>query len=82
MILDKYPDAEFYTADGYDNAIIGVCEKSMKLIYSVSKILEILTEDGMTEEDAMEWFSYNIEGAYISDREGNDVTPIYCNDIL
>jgi len=44
-ILENYPDESFLKADGFDEAVIGVDENSMRLIYSVSKCIEILRED-------------------------------------
>jgi hypothetical protein len=73
-IIEHYPDEEFLKADGFDEAIIGVEENEMRLIYSVSKCLEIL-EQHMTELDAMEYFTFNISGAYVGDK-----TPIWCWD--
>ncbi len=76
IILENYPDEEFLTADGFNDAIIGVDTKSMVLIYSVTKCLEILMCD-MNEEDAMEYFEYNVSGAYMGEK-----TPIWCYDIF
>jgi len=73
-IIEQYEDETFLKADGFDGAIIGVDETTMRLIYSVSKCIEILMRD-MTEEDAMEYFSFNISGAYVGDK-----TPIWCSD--
>lgn len=73
-ILEVYPDEEFLKADGFDDAIIGVDENSMRLIYSVSRCIEILCED-MSEEDALEHFDYNVRGSYVGDK-----TPIWCVD--
>jgi len=56
--------------------IIGVDEKEMRLIYSVSKCIEILCRD-MSEEDALEHFDYNVSGSYMGDK-----TPIWCYDIF
>ena len=43
------------------------------LVYSVDKIIEILIDrDGMTEEEAIEFFEFNIEGAYMG-----RMTPVY-----
>jgi len=75
-ILEKYPDEEFLSADGFNNAILGVDEKSMRLIYSIAKCIEILMED-MSEEEAFEYFDYNVSGAYMGEK-----TPIWCDDIL
>lgn len=73
-ILDAYSEDEFLIADGFDEAIIGIEESSMRLIYSVSKCLEILMRD-MTEEDAIEHFSFNVVGSYVGEK-----TPIWCED--
>lgn len=72
-ILEQYQDEEILIADGFDQAIIGIEESSMRLIYSVNKCIEILTED-MSEEDALEYFSYNVLGSYVGEK-----TPIWCN---
>lgn len=74
-IVEMYSDESFLTADGFDEAIIGVDENSMRLIYSVTKCLEILQAQGMDETDALEYFSYNVSGAYMGEK-----TPIWCTD--
>ena len=67
-----YEEEELLKADGFDEAIIGIEEKTMRLIYSVSKCVEILSKD-MSEEDAIEYFYFNMEGAYVGEK-----TPIWC----
>lgn len=68
--------------DGFDSALIGVstvwqrtgdtAERIDTLIYNGDVIVTILMhESGLSEEEAMEYISYNIEGAYV----GKD-TPI------
>lgn len=74
-IIERYPDESFLKADGFDEALIGVDNKSMRLVYSVSKCIEILCRD-MNEEDAIEYFEYNVSGAYMGEK-----TPIWCDDI-
>jgi hypothetical protein len=74
-ILDAYPDDNFLIADGFNDAVIGLDEQSGRLAYSVSKCIAILKKDGMTEEDALEHFSYNVSGAYVGEQ-----TPIWVND--
>lgn len=74
QIIEQYEDETFLIADGFDEAILGVDETSMRLIYSVSKCLEILMRE-MSEEDAMEHFSYNVSGGYVGEK-----TPIWCWD--
>ena len=73
-IIEKFQEAEFLKADGFDDAIIGVDEDSGRLIYSVSKCLTILQED-MNEEDATEHFYFNVSGSYVGEK-----TPIWCDD--
>lgn len=75
-ILDWFPEDEFLKADGFDDAIIGLDDESMRLIYSVSKCIDILKKD-MEEEEAIEYFNFNIKGAYMGDK-----TPIWCIDDL
>jgi hypothetical protein len=77
-ILEAYPDDVFLKANGFDNAIIGVDENTMRLIYSESKCIEVLqTEHGMNLIDAIEHFDFNVKGSYVG--EG---TPIWCADIF
>lgn len=73
-ILENYSDETFLKADGFDEAIIGVDESSMRLIYSTSKCIEILMRD-MSQTDAIEYFNFNVSGAYMGEK-----TPIWCFD--
>lgn len=68
-ILKNYED--LLIADGYDDAIVGVSSKEI-VVYSINKIVEILMAEGMTDEEALEFFDYNIEGSYVGEK-----TPIY-----
>ena len=73
MILEAYPEEGFTIATGFDDAIIGLDESSMRIIYSTHKCIQILMDkDELSEEDALEHFDYNIAGSYI----GNH-TPIW-----
>ena len=75
LILEKYPDEQFLKADGFDEAILGVEEKGMKLIYSVKSCIDILIREGLSDEDAIDHFYFNVHGAYVGEK-----TPIWCND--
>lgn len=75
-ILEWFPDEEILKADGFDDAIIGIDDTSMRLIYSVSKCIDILKKD-MEEEEAVEYFDFNVKGAYVGEQ-----TPIWCVDDL
>lgn len=62
--------------DGFDEAIIGMAERinlGPVVAYDVEKILEIMIErDGMSYEESIEFFDFNIKGAWMG-----DFTPIY-----
>lgn len=75
-IIEQYQDEEILIADGFDEAVIGIDTKSMRLIYSVSKCIEILCRD-MNEEESIEYFEYNVSGSYVGEK-----TPIWCEDLF
>jgi len=76
-IIEQYADEEkILIADGFDEAVIGIDEKQMRLVYSVSKCIEILTKD-MSEEDAIEHLNYNVIGSWVGEK-----TPIWCYDMF
>jgi hypothetical protein len=76
IILENYPEDDFLKADGFDDAVIGVDELNMKLIYSVSKCVAILMKN-MSYEEALEYFDFNVAGSYMGEK-----TPIWCYDIF
>ena len=63
-------------ADGFEAAILGVAERCSQpplVVYSVDKCIEILMQrDGMGEEEAQEFFSFNVLGAWVGPR-----TPLF-----
>ena len=63
-------------ADGFDEAILGVaqrCGQAEIIAYDTEKILEILqAREGMTAEEAVEYFEFNIAGAWVGEE-----TPIF-----
>jgi hypothetical protein len=61
----------FLIADGYDDCILGYV--GPKVVYDAEKVIQTLMDrDGMDYEEAVEFFGFNIEGAYVG--EG---TPIF-----
>jgi hypothetical protein len=77
IIIEQYQDEEILIADGFDDAVIGIDEKSMRLIYSVEKCIEILMKQGMDMTEAVEYFEYNVSGSYVGEK-----TPIWCEDLF
>jgi hypothetical protein len=63
-------EEEILYADGFEDAFMGHAEIFNKTIaiYDKAKCLEILVErDGMTEEEAEEYFNFNVIGAYVGE---------------
>lgn len=68
-------DPEILLADGLDEAFLGICERMGQepvAAYDQNKCISIFMEQGMTEEEAEEFFEYNTIGAWVGDR-----TPVF-----
>jgi len=60
-------------ADGFNQAIIGNEYNTNRVVYSIERMLQILIDrDGMSMEEAIEFFNFNIGGAYVG-----EMTPMY-----
>ena len=75
LLAESYPELLF--ADDFDAAIMGTAfpagSASNKVVYSADKCVDILMErDGMDHEEAVEFFGFNVEGAYVG-----EATPIF-----
>lgn len=58
-----------------DEAIVGLVAafgKEPVVCYDREKVIEILMRDGMSDEEAEEFFDFNIAGAYMG-----DATPVF-----
>ena len=62
-------------ADGFDDAIIGIESNTLRVVYSRNKCVDILTNEGMTSEDALDWLEYNTFNTYVG-----EYTPIWVED--
>ena len=75
-IEDLYSDDEpnMLFADGYDKAIAGVIwdGERTRVVYRTESILEILMDQGMTYDEAAEFFDFNVAGSYMG-----VYTPLY-----
>lgn len=70
-IIELYEDDDMLFADGFDDCIIGITSNNI-VVYDTDKMISVLIKDGMSYEDAIDHWSFNIEGAYVGER-----TPIY-----
>lgn len=74
-IINEYPEDDFEVVEGFSDAVVGVDLDSRRLIYSVSRCLDILIyEDSMIFEDALEYFEGTIRKSF---PEGTG--PIWAN---
>lgn len=75
-ILNAYPEHDFVAADGFNEAVIGVDLDSGRLIYSVSKCIDVLVYvDNMAFEDAVQYFEENVMTSFENVENG----PIFAN---
>lgn len=70
------PD-EVLLADGFEGAFVGLCERfgfsSAVAAYDWDKCIEILVKrDGMDYDEAVEYFTFNVIGAWMG-----DMTPVF-----
>ncbi len=75
-IINDYPESEFIklSEDGFDAAIVGTDQDGERLIYDANAVVQVLINEGMDEEDAWDYFYYNIAGAYVGEN-----TPVFIN---
>ena len=67
-ISEEYSD--LLKADGFDDAIIGVVQRmgELAICYDEDKVIDILMErDEMTYEEAVEYFYFNVAGAWVGE---------------
>ena len=73
-IAENYPD--LMCIDGHDDAIIGIAERinmGPVVAYDEDKIIAtLMNRDNMTYEEAVEFFDFNIKGAWVG-----ETTPIF-----
>jgi hypothetical protein len=72
--IGEYND-EALTADGFDEAIIGVAERCGQpwlVVYDAEACIAILIARGMEAEEAAEFFQFNTLGAWVGEQ-----TPLF-----
>jgi hypothetical protein len=73
--VDAAGGDELVFADGYDDAIIGVSyvRGVAVVVYSEELVIRALvTRDGMSLDEAREYFDFNVAGAHVGDQ-----TPVF-----
>ena len=70
IMIAGFDNDELMMMDGYDECIIGVVERFGQnpiVCYDKQKVIEKLEADGMTNEEAEEFFCFNQLGAWVGD---------------
>ena len=69
-VIEHLP-ANAVILDGFDCCVVGVVNSVREqglLLYDTEKIINLLRKrDSMSEEEALEYFAYNIRGAYFGE---------------
>ena len=72
LLSTSNPEAILW--DGFDDALVGVggrCALGPVAVYDRAKCIEVLKGQGLSCDDAEEYFCYNVEGCY-----AGEYTPI------
>jgi len=74
ILMQDLIDNECLLADGLEDALIGISDGPNPVaIYDSELCIKVfMTQDKMSEEDAMEYFYYNTVGCFMGDK-----TPIF-----
>jgi hypothetical protein len=75
LLKEREESAVF--ADGLEEAFMGIGYQNYSpvAIYSKSKAIQCFIKEGMDEEQAYEYFDYNVAGANVG-----EATPIFLED--
>ena len=82
-IEENYPEQinDILLADGFENAFMGIVESfgsKPKALYNSEKCIDILMDrDGMDYHEATEYFSFNVEQAYVGEYTPAFMEPFY-----
>lgn len=73
--LGPLDELQVLLADGFDAAFMGVAPSpagDMVAVYDIDQCVNLLVAQGMTVEEAEEYFEFNVAGAYVGDQ-----TPLF-----
>lgn len=64
--------------DGYESALLGVCDvwEKPRAVYSKQAMIDILIEEGLEYFEALQHLEFNVWGGYIGEN-----TPLYVHDL-
>tara|TARA_R100000908_G_scaffold64882_2_gene50463 strand:- start:613 stop:834 length:222 start_codon:yes stop_codon:yes gene_type:complete len=65
-------------ADGFEECLIGVgsrCGQPDIAVYDQTKCIQVLMSQGMSHEEALEYFDFNVLGSWVGEE-----TPIFVSE--
>ena len=73
--MEVLAEEECLTADGFDAALVGCTYgANVVAVYDIQRMIEVLVNEGMEHDDAVEFLEYNVVSAYLGEK-----TPLYVN---
>ena len=83
QLIDECGDEDLIMVNGFDDAIVGLANgwfptnsegvnHAVVVAYDVNRCIQILQSQGMSEDEAVEYFEFNVAGAYVGPH-----TPIF-----
>ena len=74
-LMEVLAEEECLTADGFDDALVGCTYgANVVAVYDIQRMIEVLVNEGMDHDDAVEFLEYNVVSAYLGEK-----TPLYVN---
>jgi hypothetical protein len=83
---NRESDPEMMQMDGFDDCAVGTVSRfgmPSVLVYDLHKVIDKLISDGMSGEEAYEYYEFNMLGAWVGDGTpaficlgGHDLSPI------
>ena len=74
-LMEVLAEEECLTADGFDDALVGCTYgANVVAVYDIQRMIDVLVNEGMDHDDAVEFLEYNVVSAYLGEK-----TPLYVN---
>ena len=67
--MEVLAEEECLTADGFDAALVGCTYgANVVAVYDIQRMIEVLVNEGMDHDDAVEFLEYNVVSAYLGEK--------------
>lgn len=78
-VLNRELEDSLLLADGFDEAFLGIatrCGQPPVAVYDADRCIQVLMKDGMEYEEACDYFSFNVTGAWVGPQ-----TPMFVEKV-